>query len=79
MNSLKTVWAIAWRRFSENSAIAAEMNGRFIATVFYCTVLVPFGILSALFMDPLRIKGTPPRWLQREPVPTDMDSARRQG
>lgn len=76
---MKTVWNIAWRRFSENSAIVAELNGRFIATLFYCTVLVPFGLLSALFMDPLRIKGKQATWLQREPVPSDIESARQQG
>ncbi|MCY4463928.1 MAG: hypothetical protein OXE46_00145 [Chloroflexi bacterium] len=76
---MKTVWAIAWRRFNENSAIVAEINGRFIATLFYCTILVPFGMLSALFMDPLRIKGKAANWLQREPVPSDIESARQQG
>ncbi|MCY4146264.1 MAG: hypothetical protein OXE95_11120 [Chloroflexi bacterium] len=76
---MKTIWDIAWRRFSENSAIVAEMNGRFIATLFYCTILVPFGLLSALFMDPLRIKGGAVRWQEREPIPTDIDSARQQG
>ena len=55
------------------------MNGRFIATLFYCTILVPFGLLSALFMDPLRIKDRSVQWQQREPVPADIDSARQQG
>ncbi len=79
ISTLKTIWEIAWRRFSENSAVVAEMNGRFIATLFYCTILVPFGLLSALFMDPLRIKDRSVQWQQREPVPADIDSARQQG
>ena len=76
---MSEIWAIAWRRFNTNSAIVADMNGRFVSTLFYCTILVPFGLLSALFMDPLRIKRASATWLQREPLPADIDSARQQG
>ena len=76
---MRDIRDIAWRRFNINSAIVADMNGRFVSTLFYCSVLVPFGLLSALFMDPLRIKRSSASWLQREPLPADMDSARQQG
>ena len=76
---MRQIWDIAWRRFSANSAVIAEINGRFIATVFYCTVLVPFGLLSALFMDPLQKRGKASGWLQREPVSDDLADARQQG
>ena len=76
---MKRIWEIAWQRFSVNSAIVADMNGRFIATLFYFSIMVPFGLLSAIFMDPLNRKGKAAGWHQREAVPSDLDSAREQG
>lgn len=77
---MKRIREIAWERFSINSAVVADLNGRFIATLFYCTVFVPFGLLSALFMDPLRKqKSHQASWLQREAVPADLKSAKEQG
>ena len=76
---MNTVWQIAWERFSLNSSIVADFNGRFIATLFYFTILLPFGLLSTLFMDPLRRRSQPPAWQEREPVAADIDSARQQG
>ena len=76
---MKELWQVAWVRFSINSAIVADFNGRMIATLFYFTVFVPFGLLSTIFMDPLRRKSTDNQWLEREPVPTDVSSAKEQG
>lgn len=77
---MKRIREIAWERFSINSAVVADINGRFIATLFYCTVMVPFGLLSALFMDPLRKRRSiDASWLEREPVPADLKSAKEQG
>ena len=82
---MKKIREIAWHRFNVNSSIIADGNGRFIATLFYFTVLVPFGLLSALMMDPLDIKKakarkkTSARWHRREDVPADIKSAREQG
>ena len=76
---MKQLIKIAWDRFSVNSAIVADLNGRFIATAFYFTIMVPFGLLSAIFMDPLRRKTDAASWSKREPAPTDIGSAREQG
>ncbi len=77
---MKRIREIAWERFSINSAVVADINGRFIATLFYCTVMTPFGLLSALFMDPLlKRKSLEVVWLKREAVPVDMKSAKEQG
>ncbi len=76
---MKNLLKIAWDRFNINSAIVADLNGRFVSTLFYCTIFVPFGALSALFMDPLRIKCSSATWLKREPLPSDVGSARQQG
>ena len=76
---MKKLLKIAWDRFSVNSAIVADLNGRFIATAFYFTVMVPFGLLSAIFMDPLSKRNGAASWTEREPAPTDIASAREQG
>ena len=76
---MKSLVEIAWQRFTVNSAIVADINGRFIATAFYFTIMVPFGLLSALFMDPLRKRKGAAAWTEREPLPTDISSAREQG
>ena len=76
---MKNLLKIAWDRFSVNSAIVADINGRFIATAFYFTIMAPFGLLSAIFMDPLRKRQGDAIWTKREPAPTDIASAREQG
>lgn len=76
---MKNLLKIAWDRFSVNSAIVADINGRFIATAFYFTIMVPFGLLSSIFMDPLRRKSPAVDWSAREPASTDIASAREQG
>lgn len=76
---MKSTLRFAWDRFTINSGIVADINGRFIATLFYFTILLPFGLLSAIFMDPLRIKTIDEGWHEREPIPTDIKSAKEQG
>ena len=76
---MKKILKIAWDRFSVNSAIVADINGRFIATAFYFTIMVPFGLLSSIFMDPLRKRKGAAGWTEREPARTDIASAREQG
>ena len=76
---MKKLLKIAWDRFSVNSAIVADLNGRFIATAFYFTIMAPFGLLSSIFMDPLRKRAGAASWTEREPVPSDIASAREQG
>ena len=76
---MRNLLKIAWDRFSVNSAIVADLNGRFIATAFYFTIMVPFGLLSAIFMDPLRKKTDAATWSEREPLPADIASAKEQG
>lgn len=69
----------AWERFKIIGAIVGDGNARVISLVFYFTVLVPFGIIARLFTDPLHLKQSEPRWIDRESVPTDLDSAKEQG
>jgi hypothetical protein len=69
----------AWHRFTIIGALVGDANARVISLLFYFTVLVPFGLISVLFTDPLRSKNNTPQWLDRAPVPTDLESAKEQG
>lgn len=71
---------LAWSRFGIIGAVIGDLQGKAISILFYFTILMPFGIGSRLLSDPLRIrKVTSPQWLQRDPIPADLDSAQKQG
>ncbi|MBL8154887.1 MAG: hypothetical protein JNM70_11950 [Anaerolineae bacterium] len=73
--------SIAWDRLKIIAAIVGDIEARVIVTVFYFTILVPFGLLSRLGKDPLRLAPTPEasHWVERHPVSGDLESAQRQG
>jgi hypothetical protein len=76
---LNDILHLAWDRFTVIAGIVGDVQGRVIVTLFYFTILVPFGIGSRLFSDPLRIKSSSPHWLDRHPVENGLEEARRQG
>lgn len=76
---MKEILNLAWHRFSVIASIISDANARIVAVIFYFTIFMPFGIISRLFTDPLRLKDREPVWVAREPVPSDLDSARQQG
>lgn len=69
----------AWQRFKKVSEIYGDYQGRAIATVFYFTIVAPFALFSRLRTDPLHLKPTEPVWIEREPVDSQLEAARRQG
>jgi hypothetical protein len=86
---VREIWDIAWHRFNLIQSIVSDANARIIAVSFYFTVLMPFGIGYALTSDPFnekvvdggdgKKKNVGQAWHHRDPVPTDLESARRQG
>lgn len=76
---MKDLFRLAWDRFGVIASVIADVQSWLIVTVFYYTILVPFGLISRLNSDPLRIKEPAAGWLEREPIPQDIDSARQQG
>ena len=71
---------LAWDRFKIIAGIVGDVQGRVIVTLFYFTILVPFGIGSRLFSDALRVRSSnTPQWLERPPVQNGLEEARRQG
>lgn len=79
MSLLRKLIDEAWARLTIIGAIVGDANARVITLVFYFTILVPFGISSRLFTDPMRVKETAPSWLDRAPVSSDLDAAKEQG
>lgn len=69
----------AWERYKLFGKILGDFQGRAFAMLFYFTVMIPFGLGTRLFSDPLHLKVKEPIWLEREPVGSTLQDARRQG
>lgn len=69
-----------WSRWREMSQKAANVQARVLLTIFYFTVMLPFGIVMGLFKDPLRIKQRPSGsyWVERKPTSGTLADAKRQ-
>ena len=69
-----------WSRWREVSQKAADVQARVLLTVFYFTLMVPFGVVFGLIKDPLRIKQRPSGtyWMDRKPVSESLADAQRQ-
>jgi hypothetical protein len=78
---LNEIIQLAWHRFRIITAIIGDVQGRLIASLFYFTVLVPFGLGSRILSDPLSIRRISPTttWLDRPPVSEELEAAKRQG
>jgi hypothetical protein len=76
MQTLKQIWSL-WKRIGE---AIGNVVGRLVLTVFYFTLLAPFGLGVRSWGDPLAIK---PRhdieWARREVDSPNLDNARRLG
>ena len=70
---------LAWERYKLLGDILVDFQGRAMAILFYFTIMIPFGMGARLFGDPLDIKDRTPSWRDREPIPTTLEEARRQG
>lgn len=69
-----------WSRWRELSQKAADMQARVLLTVFYFTLMAPFGVVFGLLKDPLRIKSRPSGtyWVERKPGSETLADAQRQ-
>ncbi len=76
MTFLKKAWD-GWRRFGH---FMGDIVARVVMTIFYFTLLLPFGVIITLFGDPLdmRHKSKAPAWLPRTTGDRTLDEARRQ-
>ena len=73
---MRRLWR-AWQRFGH---FMGDLLARVVLTVFYFTILLPFGLAVRLFSDPLNIRraGIRPAWLARETGDRTLEQERRQ-
>ena len=68
----------AWQAWTGIAHAIANFQARLLLTIFYAVLVLPFGIASRLFSDPLRIKRRPTRWLDHPEETYDLPWAKRQ-
>ena len=69
---------IAWNRWKIVGDAFGNFQARLFAVLFYFTIFVPFGLGVRLISDPLKMRKPPVKWLERTPVASTLDEARRQ-
>ena len=79
MSEFAEIVHLAWDRFKIIVSIVGDVQGRAVVTLFYFTIMIPFGLGSRLLGDSLQIKSPPQKWLDRPPVQNGLEEARRQG
>jgi hypothetical protein len=69
-----------WGRWRELSQKAADTQARVLLTIFYFTLMLPFGIVFGLLKDPLHIKRRPEGtfWVDRKAASETLADAKRQ-
>jgi hypothetical protein len=73
-----SIWRKLWEGWKRVGGWIGDFISRLILTIFYFTLVLPFGLVMRLFGDPLAIrrKGAP-GWLKRDTEETSLDAARR--
>jgi hypothetical protein len=75
---MSEIGRIAWNRWEILGEAFGDFQGRLFAVLFYFTIFVPFALGVRLFSDPLTIRKAAATWLDRTPVSTSLEDARRQ-
>lgn len=71
---------LARERLGVITAIIGEVVGSTLALFFYFTFFVPFALIARISTDPLhRRSHAETEWLQREPIPSELEKAQKQG
>ena len=73
---LSKLWKI-WKQFGQ---LVGDFVARIFLTLFYFTILVPFGLVVRFFQDPLHLAsdGQTSFWLKRAPRETSLSEAHRE-
>lgn len=71
MTGLKKLWQ-GWLRVGK---AIGDIIARVVLTALYFTLVLPFGLVSTLFRDPLDLKHGGPDWRERAPIQGTIDEA----
>ena len=73
-----SIWKRIWEGWKRVGGMIGDFMGRLILTMFYFTLVLPFGLIMRLFSDPLTLKTKDsPTWQPRDEDQATLDSARR--
>jgi hypothetical protein len=69
-----------WSRWKALSQKVGDVQARIFLSIFYFTLMAPFGLVFGVFKDPLCIKQRPSGsfWVERKPVSEKLADAHRQ-
>lgn len=68
----------AWENWKRIARRIGNFQARLFLTIFYGLIILPFGLATRIFTDPLRTKKRPSQWLDYPDVPQDLHWARKQ-
>ncbi len=70
-----------WQEWLVLARHIGNFQARVLITLVYFTFILPFGLVSALFADTLRMKRVPAGavWQERSTRDLDLEQARKQG
>ena len=71
MTILKKLWE-GWKVVGR---AIGDLLARVVLTLLYFTLVLPFGLITTLFRDPLDLKPRIPGWRSREPIEGTLDEA----
>ena len=74
LDILKRIWQ-GWKKIAQK---IGNFQARVLLTIFYCVLVLPFGLAARFFSDPLRIKQKPTEWLQHPNEACNLEWARKQ-
>ena len=74
MQFLRKVWQ-TWKRIGQ---FIGDLVGRVVLSVFYFTLVMPFGLGVRFFGDPLAMRPVDrPKWVERETHDLTLEDSRR--
>lgn len=73
MQFLRKVWQ-TWKRIGQ---FIGDQIARVVLTVFYFTLFMPFALGVRFFGDPLAMRPSRPKWLDRTTHDLTLEDARR--
>ena len=56
---MKTLFSAVWIQWKELAHYVGNFQSRWLVTVFYFTIALPFGLVARFLLDPLNIRRPP--------------------
>jgi hypothetical protein len=76
---MKAFFSKFWAGWKELAGYFADFQSRWLLTVFYFTLALPFGVLTRLFTDPMQTRQPPTMsgWTLRTEHKDTLDASKR--